>query len=99
VNVSFGPTGRLSMASEVSATWVTKSKASEATGLTIRQIESRIQRRVWKRGEQYVVADGTTMINLKAVDDLHNEAAGLCRESSARTPPIQRGPTEITKLR
>lgn len=58
-----------------SPVWVTKGIASEALGLTVRQIESRIQRGLWKRGEHFAVLDRRTMVNLPAVDELHSVIA------------------------
>lgn len=55
--------------------WVTKVKAAEVIGLSIRQIEGRIQRGLWVRGAHFAVVDGVTMVNLSAIDALHADRA------------------------
>jgi len=77
------------MSSEHVVQWVTKPKTSEVTGLTVRQIESRIQRGIWHRGVHCAVIDGTTMINLGAVDQLHEASAATTgSDVCAKKPAI-----------
>jgi hypothetical protein len=60
-------------------TWVTKQKYAELTGLTVRAQEGRIRRMQWRRGVEYAVIDGVTMVNLDAVEARNAERAALQR--------------------
>ena len=59
--------------------WVTKSKASDITGLTPNQIRSKIQRGLWIRGTHYVVKDRTTFLNVQEIEKW------ICQDTSAFT--------------
>ena len=73
---------------------MTKDRYEEIVGLSVRAQESRIQREKWRRGIEYAVVDGKTMINLEAVEARISQIA-LCQ----RVPPKDQEKNNVRKLR